>query len=95
MEGSMRIAVDAFGSDNCPGPDIEGAVMAARAWRDEIILVGPQDRIEKELTQYDTDGLQIRVVHAPDVLTMMDHSREVKNKPNSSIRVAMRLRAGR
>jgi glycerol-3-phosphate acyltransferase PlsX len=87
----MRIAVDAFGSDNCPGPDIEGAVLAARAWGDEIILTGPEEQIKKELAHYDTQGLQIRIVHAPDVLTMLDHSREVRNKPESSIRVAMKL----
>ncbi len=40
----MRIVVDAFGSDSCPGPDVAGAVMAARAWKDEIILVGPEER---------------------------------------------------
>ncbi len=87
----MRIAVDAFGSDNCPGPDIEGAVLAARAWGDEIILVGPQERIQQELAQHDIEGLHIRIVHAPDVLTMTDHSREVRNKPESSIRVGMKM----
>ena len=92
----MRIVVDAFGSDNCPGPDVEGAVMAAREWaregsRDEIILVGPEDRTREELAKHDTQGLNIRVVHAPDVLTMEDHSEEVRNKPESSIRVGMRM----
>ena len=47
----MRIAVDAFGSDACPGPDVEGAVLAARAWGDEIILVGPQELTQQELAQ--------------------------------------------
>ncbi|MGC9469772.1 MAG: phosphate acyltransferase PlsX [Anaerolineae bacterium] len=87
----MRIVVDAFGSDNCPGPDVEGAVMAAREWGDEIILVGPEDRTREELAKHDTAGLDIRVVHAPDVLTMEDHSDAVRRKENSSIRVGMRL----
>lgn len=87
----MRIVVDAFGSDDCPGPDVAGAVMAAREWGDEIILVGPEDRTRQELAKHDTAGLNIRVVHAPDVLTMADHSDEVRNKPESSIRVGMRL----
>lgn len=87
----MRIVVDAFGSDNCPGPDVEGGVMAAREWGDEIILVGPEARTREELAKHDTAGLNIRVVHAPDVLTMEDHSEVVRNKPESSIRVGMRL----
>lgn len=87
----MRIVVDAFGSDDCPGPDVEGAVLAAREWGDEIILVGPEVRIREELTKHDTTGLNVRIVDAPDILTMQDHSEEVRNKPNSSIRVGLRL----
>ncbi|MBN1875315.1 MAG: phosphate acyltransferase PlsX [Anaerolineae bacterium] len=87
----MRIVVDAFGSDDCPGPDVEGAVLAAREWGDEIILVGPEDRTRQELAKHDTTGLNIRVVHAPEVLTMEDHSGQVKEKEDSSIRVGMRM----
>lgn len=87
----MRIVVDAFGSDNCPGPDVAGAVMAAREWGDEIILVGPEERIKAELAHHETAGLPLRIVHAPDVLTMEDHSDTVRTKTNSSIRVGMRL----
>jgi glycerol-3-phosphate acyltransferase PlsX len=87
----MRIVVDAFGSDNCPGPDVEGAVLAAREWGDEIILVGPEPRIREELAKHDTEGLPIRVVHAPEVLTMEDHAEDVRRKEDSSIRVGMRL----
>ncbi len=92
----MRIVVDAFGSDACPGPDVAGAVMAAREWAregspDEIILVGPEERTRAELAKHDTQGLNIRIVHAPDVLTMADHSEAVREKENSSIRVGMRM----
>ena len=87
----MRIVVDAWGSDNCPGPDVEGAVLAARAWGDEIILVGPEEATQAELAKHQTEGLHIRVVHAPEVLTMADHSEEVRQKEDSSIRVGMRM----
>ncbi len=87
----MRIVVDAFGSDDCPGPDVGGAVMAAKEWGDEIILVGPEDRTRAELAKHDIHGLNIRIVHAPDVLTMEDHSEDVRSKEESSIRVGMRL----
>ncbi len=87
----MRIVVDAFGSDKCPVPDVEGAVLAAREWADEIILVGPEDRTRAELAKYETEGLRIHVVDAPQVLTMEHHSEDVRNMPDSSIRVGMRL----
>lgn len=87
----MRIVVDAFGSDHCPGPDVEGAVLAARKWGDEIILVGPEERIREELAKHATAGLNLRIVHAPEVLTMEDHAEDVRRKAQSSIRVGMQL----
>lgn len=87
----MRIVVDAFGTDNCPGPDVAGAVMAAREWGDEVILVGPEEETRRALSEHDTERLNIRVVDAPEVLTMEDHAREVRRKENSSIRVGMRM----
>ncbi len=87
----MRIAVDAFGSDRCPEPDVEGAVMAARAWGDEIILVGPETAIKAELAKHEVQGLPLRIQHAPEVLTMHDHADAVRNKKDASMRVGMRL----
>ena len=87
----MRIVVDAFGTDNCPGPDVAGAVMAAREWGDEIILVGPEEETREALANHDVEGLKLRIVHAPEVLTMEDHAREVRRKENSSIRIGMRM----
>ncbi len=87
----MRIVVDAFGSDDCPGPDVAGAVLAAQKWGDEIILVGPEDRVRAELTKHNTKGLSLRVVHAPEVLTMEDHAEDVRHKSQSSIRVGLQL----
>ena len=46
----MRIAVDAFGTDNAPYPEIEGAVLAIKEdICDEVILVGDEQIINKEL----------------------------------------------
>ena len=42
----MKIVVDAMGSDDHPGPDVAGAVQAAREFGDHIILVGDQAKIE-------------------------------------------------
>lgn len=87
----MRIVVDAFGSDTCPGPDVEGAVWAAQKWGDDIILVGPEDRVAAELAKHRVEGRHISVVDAPEVLTMEDHAEDVRHKTRSSIRVGMGL----
>jgi len=67
-----RIVVDAMGSDDHPVPDIEGSVQAAREFGVEIILVGDEAKIKPVLAQQNTQGLSIRVVHAPEMLTMED-----------------------
>ena len=67
-----RIVVDAMGSDEYPTPDIAGAVLAAREYGVEIILVGDEARIKPVLAAQNPGSLPIRVVHAPDMLTMQD-----------------------
>ena len=67
-----RIVVDAMGSDEHPVPDVEGAVQAAREYGVEIILVGDENKIQPVLAAQNTQGLNIRVVHAPEMLTMDD-----------------------
>ncbi len=68
----MRIVVDAMGSDRFPQPDVEGAVLAAREYGVEIILVGDEPQIAPVLTAHNPGALPIRIVHAPDMLTMED-----------------------
>lgn len=87
----MRIVLDGMGSDKRPVPDVAGAVMAAREWGDEILLVGPEDVIQAELAKHDAADLPIRVVHAPQVIDMHEHTNAVKSKKEASIRVGMRL----
>lgn len=88
----MKIVVDAMGTDDHPGPDVAGAVEAARGSMDEIILVGDKRIIERELAGHQTTGLKISVEHAPEIVTMTDKPRDVvRGKPNSSMHVGMRL----
>jgi len=88
----MRIALDAMGSDTCPVPDVEGAVLAAREFGETILIVGDEKVIKPELAKYDTTGLKLEVVHAPENVTMEDKPGVVgKSKPNSSMHVGMNL----
>ena len=67
-----RIVVDAMGSDDFPTPDVIGAVLAAREYGVEIILVGDETRIKPILVAQNPGNLPIRIVHAPETLTMED-----------------------
>ena len=75
-----RIVVDAMGSDNFPAPDVEGAVMAAREYGVEIILTGDPAKIQPILDSAQAGSLPIRVVHAPEMLTMHDKGEDLVMK---------------
>ncbi len=68
----IRIVLDAMGSDSHPTPDVIGAVLAAREYGVEIILVGDEARIKPILEAQNPGNLPIRIVHAPEMLTMED-----------------------
>jgi len=88
----MRIVVDAMGTDAHPAPDVAGAVQAARALGDEIILVGDESQIKAELAKHKAAGLKLEVVHASEVIEMTDKPAEsAKHKSNSSIHVGTQL----
>ena len=83
-----RIAVDAMGGDQAPGAIVLGAVDAARAGHD-IVLVGDQGQLERLLADEDA---QLPVVHAGEVITMADNpGRAIREKKDASISVAARL----
>ncbi len=87
-----RIAVDAMGTDQAPQPEVEGAILAARERRTEVVLVGPGDLLKRELGRRDARGLSIEVLHASEAVTMEDGAAKAfRRKPDSSIRVAARL----
>ena len=88
----MRIVIDAMGSDNHPGPDVEGGVLAARESGDTIVLVGDQALIERHLKQHNTTNLDIEIIHAPQKVDMSDKPATVgKLKPDSSMHIGMNL----
>jgi len=81
-----RIVVDAMGSDEFPTPDVVGAVMAAREYGVEIILVGDEAKIGLVLAAQNPGDLPVRVVHAPEMLTMEDKGMALvlkARRPNS------------
>ncbi len=89
----MKIVLDAMGSENMPAADVEGAVQAAQLYKqDQIILVGREELINRELAKYDLSGLNLSVVHAEEIIDMTDKPRKVvRGKPNSSMHVGLNL----
>src|SRR5260221_11967099 len=88
----MRIVLDAMGSDECPVPDVDGAVQAARQSGDTVILVGDKAAIERELAKHDTSSLKLDIVRAGQADDMNDKPSNVaKAKPDSSMIVGMNL----
>lgn len=89
----VTIAVDAMGGDHAPKAEVEGAVRAARELGHKVILVGDSAVVRQELAQHDyVEDLDIEIVHAKERVTMEDSAaRAVRNKTESSMRIASRL----
>ena len=68
----MRIVLDAMGSDDCPGPEVQAAVEASQLFGDEIILVGPAAELQRRLNAINSSQSRVRVVDAPETITMED-----------------------
>ena len=63
-----------------PAPDVVGAVLAAREYGVEIILVGDEAIDRARAGGTEPGGLPIRIVHAPEMLTMEDKGEDLTLK---------------
>src|SRR2546430_6017608 len=88
----VRIALDAMGGDHAPGEIVKGAVLAAREYPVEIILVGQEEVVRKELEAAGETQRTIDVVDAREVVEMDDTAlAPLRKKRNSSVRVCANL----
>ena len=86
----MKIIIDAMGGDNAPHCMVEGAVLAAKQYGCNILLVGRQEEIDPILAGRESD--KITVVHASEVITMEDkYSTAFRQKKDSSMTVGLNL----
>ncbi len=87
------IAVDAMGADRAPKPEVEGAILAARHYDVEVVLVGKEEVIAAELEQHRLwRKLPISIVNAREVIGMQDKvAQAVRAKRDSSMRVGLRM----
>ncbi|MCZ6872317.1 MAG: phosphate acyltransferase PlsX [bacterium] len=88
----MKIAVDGMGGDYAPQAIVEGAVLAAQEYNSELILVGDETRLERELDRLQAHNLPISICHASEVVHMEEApGMALRKKRFSSIRVAIEL----
>lgn len=87
----MRIVIDAMGGDNAPAASVEGALLAAKEWKDtEIVLVGDETAIAPYLGN--ERPVNLTVQHASEVITSDDEPvRAVRRKKDASMVVAGRM----
>ena len=89
---NIKIAVDAMGGDNAPSEIIKGAVDAVNELGSNIILVGIEDVINKELDKYSFDKSKITVKNASEVITTEEvPTMAIRHKKDSSIVVGLNL----
>lgn len=91
----MRIALDAMGGDHAPLETVAGAVLAAREYGVEVVLVGKPEAIQAELTKADTAGLTLPIEPAASVIPMDEHqpSTAWRRQRDSSLSVALQMLA--
>ncbi|MGC6428245.1 MAG: phosphate acyltransferase PlsX [Flavobacteriales bacterium] len=90
----IRIGIDIMGGDFAPNKTIEGSILAAKDISDniELVLIGDEDLIKKELLKRNFSTDKFQIVHAPDVINMGDHpTKALVQKPKSSISVGFQL----
>ncbi len=89
----ITVAVDAMGGDNAPAEIVKGAVEAVSARKDiQVLLVGQEEVVKKELEKHTYPGEQIRIVHASEVIeTEEPPVNAIRRKKDSSIVVGMNL----
>ena len=93
MSEITRVALDAMGGDNAPGEMIKGAVEAVKQRGDiKILMTGPEELLEKALSEYTYPKDQIEIVNATEVIeTAEPPVMAIRRKKDSSIVVAMNL----
>jgi glycerol-3-phosphate acyltransferase PlsX len=89
----IDIALDAFGSDKAPEPEIRGAILACRTLPVRVHLIGPEPELRDLLDEHlENEDLPITVVHASERIAMEEKAAHaVRTKKDSSMRVGLKL----
>jgi len=87
----MRIAVDAMGGDFGPKATVPGALAAAKDFGVDILLVGLENAVRREVAKHGPQDPRITIVNAPEEIGMGEGLLAFRKKKASSIRVGAQL----
>ena len=88
----MRIIIDAMGGDNAPQAPVEAGCKASNELDVDIVFVGKEEILVKELNKYSYNKERVSIVNAEDVITNHEEpAKAVRSKKNSSIVVAANM----
>jgi phosphate acyltransferase len=88
----MKVVVDAMGGDHAPQVNVEGALAAVKEYGVELILVGDEIAVKKELGKWGKIPSQIHIQHAASVIQMHEPAAQsVRRKRDSSICIGVDL----
>ncbi len=95
MSANVRVALDVMGGDHAPGEVVLGAVEAAREYGIGVYLVGKEDSIKAELARYDTQGLDLPIIHTDEVIPMDEHdpAKAARNTNTSMVRAVQLVKS--
>lgn len=93
MKEMTRVVLDAMGGDNAPQEMVKGAVDAVQKSSDiQVILVGKEDLIAKELAGYTYNKEQIAIKNATEVIATAEPPvMAIRRKKDSSIVVGLKM----
>ena len=87
----MKVALDAMGGDFGPRVTVEGAVKASQECKVEILLVGDEAQIGKELQRLNYSKSRITIINASEAIAMGEGLFSFRKKKRSSIRIGAQL----
>ncbi|MBI4311533.1 MAG: phosphate acyltransferase PlsX [Chloroflexi bacterium] len=93
---TFTVALDTMGGDFGPSETVPGAIKAARDLGVDVLLVGDEAAVQREMDRCNADGLSVHLVPSQGVIEETDHPLQaMRDKPRASVVEAAKLvRAG-
>lgn len=87
----MKLIVDGMGGDKGPAEVVKGVVDAVNQYKVNILIVGKEDLIEKELIKYNYPIDMIEILDAQDIISNEDEpTYAIRRKKESSMVVGLK-----